>query len=107
MLSEYEAAMLAKQKSADSVRNQPRPSRNRIAAVLVALSVLSAVGLLYTAFFHRGQDSSVVRAGPAAPVTAPIVHPRASGLPEAALFSRQGPREGEASTTADMAVSAR
>lgn len=104
MLSEYEAAMLAKQKSADSACDRARPARNRIGAALVALSVLSAVGLLYTAFFHRGPVSAATRAVPTTTGASHIIHPVASGLPEGALFLRH--RE-SAKTTADMAASAR
>jgi hypothetical protein len=105
MLTEYEAAMLAKQKSADPAPIQAAPARNRIGAVLLALSVASAVGLLYTAFFHRGPVASAARAVPAATVVTPIIHPAASGLPEGALFLRHAPESVQ--TTAGMAASAR
>ena len=106
MLSEYEAAMLTKQKSADPAPAQAAPALKRLAAVLLALSILSAVGLLYTAFFNRGPVASATRAVPAAPAATPIIHPRASGVPEAALFLRHRPSEA-GQTTADMAASAR
>jgi hypothetical protein len=113
MLTEYEAAMLAKQRSADPAPIQAVSARNRIGAVLLALSVVSAVGLLYTAFFHRGPVSSAARAVPAATVVTPIIHPAASGVPEGALFLRHRPFEGDArasqavQTTAGIAAPAR
>jgi len=90
MLTEYEAAILARQKAADLI---PAPQRtaaqNRIGMVMVALSLLSAVGLLYSAFFsERGQGSRATRVVPGSTITAPVIHPGASGHPEAALFSR-------------------
>jgi hypothetical protein len=91
MLSEYEAAMLTKQKSADSAFAHAAPARNRIVAVLLALSVLSAVGLLYTAFFHRGPVSAAAQAVPATTGASHIIQPAASGVPEAALFLRHRP----------------
>jgi hypothetical protein len=113
MLSEYEAAVLAREKGLDPARGQAAPGRNRIGAVLLALSVLSAVGLLYSAFFHRGPVASATRVDPAATSTTHIIHPGASGHPEAALFLRHRPLEHGAratdavQTTADMAASAR
>lgn len=104
MLSEYEAAMLAKQKSADLPLAQATPARNRIGAVLLALSVLSAVGLLHSAFFHRGHVASAARV-PAAPVATPIIHPAATGLPEASLFLRHASEPVQ--TAAEMAATAR
>jgi len=95
MLSEYEAAMLTKQKSADPAPAPTAPARKRLAAVLVALSVFSAVGLLYAAFFHRGPVSSATRDVPAGAIATPVIHPAASGLPEAALFLRHGLPKGD------------
>jgi hypothetical protein len=107
MLTEYEAAILAKQKATGGVPalGQLTPARNRIGAVLLALSVLSAVGLLYSAFFHRGPVSSATRGVPDA--ATPVIHPVASGVPEGALFLRHRPLAGDARTTAEMAASDR
>jgi hypothetical protein len=105
MLSEYEAATLVRQKAADPALAQAAPARNRIGAVLLALSVVSAVGLLYSAFFHRGPVSSATRVVPAATGATPIIHPAASGLPEAALFLRHASEPVQ--TTAEMAAWAR
>ena len=106
MLTEYEAATLAKQKATGGLPalGQVTSARNRIGAVLLALSVVSAVGLLYSAFFHRGHVASVARV-PAAPVATPIIHPAASGLPEAALFLRHASEPVQ--TAAEMAASTR
>jgi hypothetical protein len=106
MLTEYEATMLAKQKApgGQPALGQVSSARNRIGAVLLALSILSAVGLLYSAFFHRGHVASAARV-PAAPVATPIIHPAASGLPEAALFLRHASEPMQ--TAAEMAASAR
>jgi hypothetical protein len=103
MLSEYEAGMLAKQKATGGLPalGQATPARNRIGAALLALSVVAAVGLLYTAFFHRGPVASAARV-PAAPVATPIIHPAASGLPEAALFLRHASEPVQ--TAAEMAA---
>jgi len=93
MLTNYEAATLAKQKvtGAKLAAGHAIPARNRIGAVLLALSVLSAIGLLYSAFFPRSHVSSSTRSVPSASVVTPIIHPAMSGLPEAALFLRHGP----------------
>jgi hypothetical protein len=99
MLTNYEAATLAKQKTADAARTQATPARNRIGAVLLALSVLSAVGLLYSAFFHPGHVSSATRVVPSATVATPVLHPATSGHPEAALFLRHRPFEGDKPTS--------
>ena len=108
MLTQYEAAMLARQKAADLV---PAPQRtaaqNRIGMVMVALSLLSAVGLLYSAFFlERGHGSRTTRTAPASTIATPIIHPGASGHPEAALFLRH-PSEAVLPTTAAAAPSIR
>src|SRR5262245_26551052 len=50
MLSEYEAATLVKQNTAGPAPTRATRVQNRIGTVLVVLSVISAVGLLYTAF---------------------------------------------------------
>ena len=110
MLTDYEAAMLAKQKVTGG---KHIPGRNRIGAVLLALSILSAVGLLYSAFFHRGHVSSATRSVPSASVATPIIHPATSGLPEASLFLRHRPLEGDGRaseavrTMAELAASTR
>jgi len=98
MLTEYEAAMLTRQRAADASRPlaQAPSERNRLGAVLVTLSVLSAVALLYTAFFHRGPVSSAARVVPATTGAAHIIHPATSGLPEASLFLRERPCASEA-----------
>jgi hypothetical protein len=113
MLSEYEASVVAKEKAADPAEGQAAPVRNRIGAMLLALSVLSAIGLLYSAFFHRGPVVSATRVVPSTTGTAHIIHPPTSGLPEAALFLRHRPFEhaagasGSVQATADIAASAR
>lgn len=90
MLTAYEAALLARQKAVDLV---PAPQRtigqNRIGMAMVALSLMSAVGLLYSAFFaERGQVSRATQAAPASTIAAPVIHLPTNGLPEAALFLR-------------------
>lgn len=107
MLSEYEAATLAKQKTADPAPTRAAPARNRIGAVLLALSVLSAVGLLYTAFFHGGPVSSATQVVPVATGATHVIHLAASGLPEAALFLRQRPSDAAASDAVQTTASAR
>jgi hypothetical protein len=97
MLTEYEAALLARQKAADLV---PAPQRtvgqNRIGMVMVALSLMSAVGLLYSAFFaERGQVSRAARDVPASMTAAPILHPSTTGFAEAAVFLRNPAQVGE------------
>lgn len=97
MLSEYEAAMLTRHKSAGG---DPRPGRavkrNRIGVALVALSLLSALALLYSAWFDWTPGPRATRTVATPAVAGPMVHPTASGLPEAALFLRQRPSEGDA-----------
>ena len=88
MLTEYEAAILARQKAADLV---PAPQRtaaqNHIGMVMVALSLLSAVGLLYSAFFsERGHVSRATQVAPVSTISVPVIHPAPSGHPKAALF---------------------
>jgi hypothetical protein len=103
MLTEYEAAILARQKAADLVPALQRTAgQNRVGVVMVALSLLSAVGLLYSAFFsERGHVSRATQVVPASTIAIPIIHPGASGHPEAALFLRHRPFDG------DMAASVR
>jgi hypothetical protein len=105
MLTEYEAAIVVKQSAVvgEPVQAPAVPAYNRIGAVLVVLSLFSAIGLLYAAFFtDRGQVSRAPHVAPAATVPAPLIHPVASGAPEAALFLRH-PLRADAGLT-DMAV---
>lgn len=108
MLTEYEAAILARQNAADLVPALQRTAgQNRIGMVMVALSLMSAAGLLYSAFFSdRGHVSRATQDVPASTIEAPIVHPGASGHPEAVLFLRH-PSEAVLLTTADGAASIR
>jgi hypothetical protein len=100
MLTEYEAAALDKQSASAGAPAQPASADNRIGAVLVVLSLVSAIGLLYAAFFSdRGRVSPAPQPAAAASVPAPIFHPIASGLPEGVLFLRHRPSE-----SGDMAV---
>ena len=107
MLTEYEAAILARQNAADLVPALQRTAgQNRIGMVMVALSLMSAVGLLYSAFFSdRGHVSRATQDVPGSTITAPVIHPGASGHPEAVLFLRH-PSEAVLST-ADGAASIR
>jgi hypothetical protein len=94
MLSEYEASVFVGGKSAniDPALRQPAAS-NRIGVALVALSLLSALALLYSAWFDWTPGPRAARAVPISTIAGPTTHPAASGLPEAALFLRHPPRE--------------
>jgi hypothetical protein len=97
MLTKYEATLLARQKAADLV---PAPQRtagqNRIGMAMVALSLLSAAGLLYSAFFaERGRVSRAVQVAPASIIATPVIHLPTNGLPESALFLRNPAPAGE------------
>ena len=97
MLTRYQAAILASQSTvADPTLAQPAPAHNRIGAALVVLSLVLAIGLLYAAFFSdRGPVSRTPQAAPTASIATPVIHPVASGFPEAALFLRHRPLEGD------------
>jgi hypothetical protein len=97
MLTKYEAALLARQNTADLV---PAPQRtagqNRIGMVMVALSLMSAIGLLYSAFFaERGQVARATQVAPASTMATPVIHLPTNGLPESALFLRNPAPAGE------------
>ena len=94
MSSEYEASMLVRGKSANisPALRQPAAS-NHIGIALVALSLLSALALLYSAWFGWTLGPRAARAVPVSTIAGPTTHPAASGLPEAALFLRHPPRE--------------
>jgi hypothetical protein len=87
MLTDYEAAILTRQKAADLVPAVQRTvAQDRIGTVMVALSLLAAVGLLYSAFFsEQGHRSRLTQIVPAT-IATPVIHPAVSGHPEAALF---------------------
>ena len=73
MLSEYEAAHTGKTEGADRpalTERRPEPHRHRC---MVALSLLSAVGLLYSAFF-RARGACFAQRGPRL-IATPIIHP--------------------------------
>jgi peptidoglycan/LPS O-acetylase OafA/YrhL len=93
MLSEYEAAMLAKQKATggEPALGCTSPARNRMRTVLLVLSVLSAAGLLCAVFSDRGHVARATQAAPAPTAAIPVIHPATTGLPEAALFLRHPP----------------
>lgn len=100
MLTEYEAAMLVKQRNAEAERPLAAApsSRNRIGTVLLALSLLSAVGLLCVALSDRGPAARATRADSAGTIATPanlVIHPAASGLPEALPFLRERPLANE------------
>jgi uncharacterized membrane protein len=88
MLTQYEAAILARQKADDLVPAAQRTvAQDRIGTAMVALSLLAAVGLLYSAFFsERGHGSRTTQVVPAATIATPVIHPAVSGHPEAAIF---------------------
>jgi hypothetical protein len=107
MLTEYEAATLAKQRAADAPLVREPLARNRIGAVLLVLSVLAAAGLLYSAFFtDRGHAARPIRAGSAPAGATLVLHPATSGLAEAALFLRHRPFEGDDQLSQTMTTAA-
>jgi hypothetical protein len=105
MLSEYEASTLVRTNAA-SIDPAPRRAveANRIGIALLALSLLSALALLYSAWFDWTPGPRTARAVPVSTIAGPVIHPAASGVPEAALFLRHPPRESVDENLADMAV---
>jgi hypothetical protein len=98
MLTDSEAAVLASQGAvaAGAASGQPGPAYTRIGAVLVALSLVAAIGLLHAAFFSdRGKVVRAPHAASVATIAIPIIQPMASGFPEGALFMRHRTLESE------------
>ncbi|MBX9773697.1 MAG: hypothetical protein K2Y71_04715 [Xanthobacteraceae bacterium] len=105
MLSEYEASTLVRTKAAGINRAPRRPLEpNRIGVALAALSLLSALALLYSAWFDWTPGPRTAQAVPVSTIAVPMIHPATSGLPEAALFLRHPLRENADENLADMAV---
>ena len=87
MLSGYEASVLTRQKAGSRLRLAPTvPVRNRIGAVLAALSAVVAVGLLYAAWSDQGRVSRATQLAPVSTISIPVIHPAPTGHPKAALF---------------------
>jgi hypothetical protein len=98
MPTEPEAAAPANQRpvATSPAFAHPGPAYNRIGAMLVVLSLIAAIGMLHAAFFSdRGTGARASQVSPVAPTATPIMHPMASGVPEAALFLRHRPVEVE------------
>ena len=97
MLTKYEAATLAKRAATAGVPACAKAAllHNRIGVTLVALSLLAALALLYSAWFDWAPGPRTARAVPVSSI-APVIHPATTGLPEAALFLRHPNRDAAA-----------
>jgi hypothetical protein len=104
MLSEYEASVLVRRKAANTDAAARRSAEsNRIGVALFALSLMSALALLYSAWFDWTPGPRRAQAVPVSAIAGPMIHPAASGLPDAALFLRHPPREGSDLADRDLA----
>ena len=94
MLSGYETSSLLRTKAAGiDPASRRAVEANRIGIALLALSLLSALALLYSAWSDWSPGPRTARAVPLSTIAGPMIHPATSGLPEAALFLRHPPRE--------------